>query len=86
MSMAELDREQKEQELLRALFTALLYLHSFWDSLRTFEKALGHDVDGMEGLLGETWPLDRPRCLDDLRPLLDKIGNRSEPLNGPVSR
>ena len=79
---AGLDHEKKEHELLRALFTSLLYLHTFWDSLRTFEKELGHDVDGIEGLLGEAWPIDKPQCLNDLRPLLDRIRNRSEPLSG----
>jgi hypothetical protein len=32
--------EEKEDELLRALSTCVLYLHTFLDSLRTFEKAL----------------------------------------------
>jgi len=82
--MAGLDREKNDHELLRALFTSVLYLHTFWDSLRTFEKELGHDVDGLEELLGEAWPIDKPQCLNDLRPLLDRIRNRSEPLNGPL--
>ena len=86
MTMAGLDCEKKEQELLRALFTSVLYLHTFWDSLRTFEKELGHDVDGIEGLLGDTWPIDRPQCLNDLRPLLDRIRNRSDTLSGHVFR
>ena len=86
MTMAGLDCEKKEQELLRALLTSVLYLHTFWDSLRTFEKALGHDVDGIEGLLGDTWPIDRPQCLNDLRPLLDRIRNRSDTLSGHVFR
>jgi hypothetical protein len=30
-------------------------------------------VDGLEGLLGEAWPIDKPRCLNDLRPLLERI-------------
>ena len=86
MTMAGLDCEKKEQELLRALFTSVMYLHTFWDSLRTFEKALGHDVDGIEGLLGDTWPIDRPQCLNDLRALLDRIRNRSDTLSGNVFR
>jgi hypothetical protein len=86
ITMAGLDREQKEQELLRALFTSVLDLHAFWDSLRTFEKMLGHDVDGMEGLLVETWPLDKPQSLNDLRPLLETIRNRSETLGGHAFR
>jgi len=86
MTMAGLDCEKKEQELLRALLTSVLYLHTFWDSLRTFEKALGHDVDGIEGLLGDTWPIDRPQCLNDLRALLDRIRNRSDTLSGNVFR
>jgi hypothetical protein len=73
IKMAPLDREKKEHELLRALFTSVLYLHTFWGSLRTFEKELGHDVDGLEGLLGEAWPIDKPQCLNDLRPLLERI-------------
>jgi hypothetical protein len=72
-----LDRERKEHELLRGLFTSVLYLHTLWDSLRTFEKELGHDVDGLEGLLGEEWPIEKPQCLNDLRPLLETIRNRS---------
>ena len=72
-----LDREKKEHELLRALFTSVLYLHTFWDSLRTFEKELGYDVDGLEGLLGEEWPIDKPQCRNDLRPLLERIRNHS---------
>jgi hypothetical protein len=72
-----LDRERKEHELLHALFTSVVYLHTLWDSLRTFEKELGHDVDGLEGLLGEEWPIEKPRCLNDLRPLLERIRNRS---------
>jgi hypothetical protein len=86
MTMAGLDCEKKEQELLRALFTSVMYLHTFWDSLRTFEKALGHDVDGIERLLGDTWPIDRPQCLNDLRALLDRIRNRSDTLSGNVFR
>lgn len=74
---AGLDCEKKEHELLRALFTSVLYLHTFWDSLRTFEKELGHDVDDIEGLLGEAWPIDKPQRLNDLRPLLDRIRNHS---------
>jgi hypothetical protein len=85
-TMAGLDCEKKEQELLRALFTSVMYLHTFWDSLRTFEKALGHDVDGIERLLGDTWPIDRPQCLNDLRALLDRIRNRSDTLSGNVFR
>ena len=76
MKTAGLDREKNEHELLCALFTSVLYLHTFWDSLRTFEKELGHDVDSLEGLLGEAWPIDRPQCLNDLRPLLERIRNR----------
>jgi hypothetical protein len=72
-----LDREKKEHELLRALFTSVLYLHTFWDSLRTFERELGHDVDDIEGLLAEAWPIDKPQCLNDLRPLLERIRNHS---------
>jgi hypothetical protein len=74
---AGLDCKKKEHELLRALFTSVLYLHMFWDSLRTFEKELGYDVDGLEGLLGEEWPIDKPQCLNDLRPLLERIRNHS---------
>lgn len=80
------EHDKKEQELLRALFTSVLDLHAFWDSLRTFEKMLGHDVDGMEGLLVETWPLDRPQSLNDLRPLLETIRNRSKTLGGHALR
>jgi hypothetical protein len=72
-----LDRERKEHELLRGLFTSVLYLHTLWDSLHTFEKELGRDVDGLEGLLGEEWPIEKPQCLNDLRPLLERIRNRS---------
>ena len=86
MIMAGLDREKKEHELLRALFTSVLYLHTFWDSLHAFEKALGHDVDGLEGLIAEAWPIDRPQCLNDLRPLLDRIRNRSDTRSGHVFR
>jgi hypothetical protein len=43
--MAGLDRKKNEHELLRALFTSVLHLHTFWESLRTFEKELGHDVE-----------------------------------------
>jgi len=75
---AGLDREKKEHKLLRALFTSVLHLYTFWDSLRTFEKELGHDVDGIEGLLGEEWPFDKPQCLNDLRPLLERIRNHSD--------
>jgi hypothetical protein len=49
----------------------------FWDSLRAFEKELGHDVDGLEGLLGEAWPIEKPQCLNDLRALLERIRNHS---------
>jgi hypothetical protein len=77
MTTAGLDREKNEHELLRALFTSVLYLHTFWDSLRAFEKELGYDVDGLEGLLGEEWPIDKPQCLNDLRPLLERILNHS---------
>jgi hypothetical protein len=45
-------------------------------------KALGNDVDGLE--LDETWPVDKPECLNDLRPLLDKIRNRNETFIGQV--
>ena len=74
---AGLDREKKEHELLRALFTSVLYLHTFWDSLHAFEKELGHDVDGLEGFIAEVWPIDKPQCLNDLRPLLKRIRNHS---------
>lgn len=70
---AGFDREKKEHDLLRVLFTSVLYLHTFWDSLRTFETELGHDVDGFEGLLREEWPIEKPQCLNDLRPLLERI-------------
>ena len=81
---AGLDCEKKDHELLRALFTSVLYLHAFWDSLRTFEKELGHDVEGLEGLLAGSWTIDKPLCLNDLRPLLERIRNRSEPLSGSL--
>jgi hypothetical protein len=79
---AGLDHEKKDHELLRALFTSVLYLHTFWDSLRTFEKELGHDVDGLEGLLARTWTIDKPLCLNDLRPLLERIRNHSDATSG----
>jgi hypothetical protein len=34
-------------------------------------------VDGLEGLLGEAWPIEKPECLNDLRALLERIRNHS---------
>jgi hypothetical protein len=61
-----------------------LYLHTFCDSPRTFEKALGHDVDGLEGLLREEWPIEQPQCLNDLRPLLERIRNHGAAIGETV--
>jgi hypothetical protein len=77
--------ENKQHELLQALFACVLHLHSFWDSLRMFEKELGCDFDNLETIVRDEWTLSPPRTLPELRETLNRILTDTAAIRGASS-